>query len=102
MVFNYKSHYDKIKGDNSVVILLSILQDIGVRSVSVAGLDGYDETSDKNNYYEDEMQFSSVAGVNDRLVEQLRYVLSEDIGITLNWITPSRIEPMVSCFNKNI
>jgi 4-hydroxy 2-oxovalerate aldolase len=95
MVFNYKTHYDKIKGDNSAVILLSLLQDIGIRSVFVAGLDGYDETNTKNDYYEAGLQLPPASGGNQWLVEQLRHVLSGDRAVTLNWITSSRIESMV-------
>ena len=97
MIFNYKSYYEKAAGDISIVMLLCLLQSIEVIEVYVAGLDGYDE-AESDNYYDSGLQFSTVSGINEQLINQLHHVLASENAIRLNFITQSRIDASI---NKN-
>ena len=92
-LFNYKTLYESAGGDNSAVLLLSLLRDIGIDAVSVAGLDGFDELRLEDNYYSFELSFPQAEDANARLIAQLTNILKR--GMEINWITPSRIESMV-------
>ncbi|MCL1894360.1 MAG: aldolase catalytic domain-containing protein [Holophagaceae bacterium] len=90
-LFNYKARYEKTRGDNSVALLLSLLQDLGIHTVFVAGLDGFDEQHPEENYYSSEMSLPQTRDTNTKLVEQLSHVLSNG-KMKIKWITPSLIE----------
>jgi 4-hydroxy 2-oxovalerate aldolase len=97
MVFNYKKLYEKIGGDNSAVLLLALLHSIGVRSLAVAGLDGYDEVDAQKDYFESEMQFFGTRGkeLNARVITELQTIIVGEDPIKLNWLTPSLFEEKI-------
>jgi 4-hydroxy 2-oxovalerate aldolase len=88
-LLNYKTLYEYIGGDSSAVMFLSLLQDIGIEDVSLAGFDGFDELHPENNYYSVELSLPQTEGANVRLADQLDRVLSKG-KIKINWITPSK------------
>jgi 4-hydroxy 2-oxovalerate aldolase len=85
-LFNYKTLYESIGGDSSAVMFLSLLQDIGVKAVSLAGFDGFDELHPENNYYSDGMSFPQAEGANARLASQLGRFLSKS-KMKIDWVT---------------
>jgi 4-hydroxy 2-oxovalerate aldolase len=87
-LFNYKTLYESIGGNSSAAMFLSLLQDIGIKTVSIAGSDDFDELHTENNYYSDEMSFPQTEGANVRLADQLDRVLSKG-GMKIDWITSS-------------
>jgi 4-hydroxy 2-oxovalerate aldolase len=94
-LFNYKTLYESIGGDSSAVMFLSLLQDIGIKAVSLAGFDGFDDLHPENNYYSDEMSFPQPEGANARLAGQLGRLRSKG-NIIIDWITISSIEHMLT------
>lgn len=92
-VFNYKTLYEQTGGDNSSVLLLSLLKGLGVTKVAIAGMDGFDTGSNQSNYFEVDMALGLSNNANEALIEQLNLVLTDDFEIT--WITPSPLTTQV-------
>ena len=91
-VLNYKTLYEKIKGDSSAGLLICLLKDLGVTSVAIAGMDGYDERDYKDSFFDANMVpgfNSDVHVINQILTDQLRRVIYD---IDVQWITPSIIK----------
>lgn len=79
--------------DNSTMLLLRLLDNVGVRSIAIAGLDGYDYSS--NNYVSEELELSNVCvnskNINDEIEEMLSdYIQSRQNNIDIELITESR------------
>jgi 4-hydroxy 2-oxovalerate aldolase len=74
--------------DNSLLMLLKTLQNLGIRKVSLAGFDGY---SDKDtNYFNPSMEYSFVRDEAHRLNRQIRRVMEGSLSdMELNFITYS-------------
>ena len=73
------------QGCNSFIMCLKLLKNIGVRSISVAGADGYKE--DGNNYYSSSMKSPTVHGNNFNLAV-IDAIHALDVKV--NFITPSK------------
>ena len=87
--FSYKSLYDIVNGDNSVVLLISLLKRCGIYDIAIAGMDGYDKTKSVDNYFDASMNIGSIQNDNTKQEEQLARVIDDEMNITL--ITPSTL-----------
>lgn len=72
--------------DNSMLMLLKTLSNMGVKEVSLAGFDGY---SDKEiNYFNPSMEYSFVRDEAQRLNRHIKHVMETTLkDMTLNFIT---------------
>lgn len=89
-VVNFASYASKDAEiiDNSGVMLLKLLLALGVKEVSVAGMDGYSSTQNVN-YFDSNLEydFSSVADTRNRLIAaEIREIGSR---IKVDFLTPS-------------
>ena len=88
--------------DNSTIMLLRLLDNIGVSSIAIAGFDGYDVSSDgKQNYASKYLELSSMGTECVSMNQEIKEML-EDYNVTrvnknteIKFITPSRFE---ACF----
>lgn len=84
--------------DNSAILLLRLLKQIGVKNVAIAGLDGYDPLQTKNSQYaEKSMEIpipeNAAIIVNREIEEMLDDILhSNNEDFAIKFITPSRFE----------
>lgn len=89
-VVNYSSLLNTSKTiyDNSGIMLLKLLYEIGIRSLSIAGMDGYSHT-DKNVYVNEDMSFDfrNDADSRNRAIADEISFLKKSINIL--FITPS-------------
>ncbi len=81
--------------DNSAIMLLRLLDCLDVKSVSIAGLDGYSYENNANNYAESYLELSNVkenpAELNDEIESMLNdYVKTRNGKGELRFITPGR------------
>lgn len=90
-LMDYESLIDRdaVFMDNSFIMLLKILFQIGVSQVSLAGFDGY--SSDKeSNYYLSKMEYEFAKQKGDEINDYVNHVFKELKGkISLNFITPT-------------
>jgi 4-hydroxy 2-oxovalerate aldolase len=89
---NYKTLYESIQGDNSAGLLISLLKNIDVDKIAIAGMDGFDEDDIDNSYFDTNMWLGFSSNANQRLIEQLRLVINGDSTVEFQWITPSKIK----------
>ena len=89
-VINYDSYTTKIPEiiDNSCLMLLKLLTELGCKEVYLAGMDGY-SVQQGNNYYDSELEydFSSVADLRNELIP--RELCKYNKLMKLHMITPS-------------
>ena len=85
--------------DNSVILLLRLLDKLNVRSVALAGLDGFDyQLSNSSNYASSEMELSNIDYeesklLNKEIEEMLKDFLETKVGDEIiSFITPSRFD----------
>lgn len=78
VVFNREPLLEKKEDilDNSFLMMLKILYRSGVRSIALAGLDGYSDKED--NYFEPTMEYGFVKSVARHLNRHIHSVLTED------------------------
>lgn len=86
--------------DNSAILLLRLLDTLGVKSIAIAGLDGYDYKSSDTNYVSQEMELSNVSIesllLNEEIKEMLKDFLDTKAGKEdIMFITPSRFESVI-------
>ncbi len=91
-VFNFSSYTSKRADimDNSVLMLLRILISMGIKEVSIAGMDGYSEET--SGYYDNELyyDFSKEANRRNSLIsEELREISRN---LKLNFLTSTIYE----------
>lgn len=90
-VVNYSTYLndEDIISDNAGLMLINIMKRIGVRSIALAGYDGFDYVSSKN--YFDEKMIDSVEYEKQRLTNLAIIEYFKTIGKSLNikFITPS-------------
>lgn len=69
---DYESLIEKEAGfkDNSLIMLLKVLMKIGVKKVSLAGFDGYDENK-KTNFYLSKMEYDFLKTRGNEINEQM-------------------------------
>jgi len=91
LVFNYKTLYEHVKGDNSTVLLIALLKKLNAGRITIAGMDGFDETHAENSFFDENMLFGSNVNINDVIIDQLRGVM-DDGAVSLSWLTPSIIK----------
>ena len=88
---NFSSYASKTPEiiDNSGLMLLKLLVAIGVKSVSLAGMDGYSQYS-KNDYINQNLEydFSKESELRNRLISDELKELAKQIQIT--FITPTK------------
>lgn len=88
--------------DNSMLMLLRLLSDIGVEDVALAGFDGYETDPKKRNYLSDSMEILSVGNrateINKEIAEMLEDFNNSRRNPKMNirFITPSRFENILS------
>ena len=90
-VVNYGSLIDQNAEivDNSMVMLLKLLKDVGVSHVALAGFDGY--TPDSFNYFDVNMEYSFVKSKADMLNKYGREFLKAfGMDIALTFVTDSQ------------
>ncbi|MEE0264211.1 MAG: aldolase catalytic domain-containing protein [Acutalibacteraceae bacterium] len=83
--------------DNSAILLLRLLDSLGVKSIAIAGLDGYDYKASDANYVSQEMELSNVSIesllLNEEIKEMLKDFFDTKTGTEdIKFITPSRFE----------
>lgn len=84
---NYASH-NSIIIDNSGIMLLRLLSELGVAKVSLAGMDGYSEYYGKD-YYDQTLEYSFAFNAEDRNDAILSEIEELKKSIDINFITPS-------------
>lgn len=89
---DYKINYNHVsgafkQGGNSFIMCLRLLKKMGVKSISVAGADGYREGA--KNYYDAEMKSTGELGnkYNLAVIDAIHA-----LGIKVNFITPSEYD----------
>jgi 4-hydroxy 2-oxovalerate aldolase len=87
---NYKTLYENGQGDNTAVLLITLLKSIGVNRIAIAGMDGFDENNSEDSFFDMNMRLYS-NGNNQSLIEQLRRIIAADATVDIDWITPSKI-----------
>jgi 4-hydroxy 2-oxovalerate aldolase len=91
-VFNYKTLYESIPGDNSACLLISLLKNLGVKRIAIAGMDGY-ANEPNDSFFDESMRTSYSDTANELLVRQLSLAVEGTDGV--KWITPSRIADLM-------
>ena len=76
--------------DNSGIMLIRLMRDIGIKKIYIAGFDGFDETV-KNNYYTEKMMNS----VNPENISDKNYSIATQLhrlekSIDIEFLTPSK------------
>ncbi len=95
-ILNYKSLLEEeAKSDNSLLLLLSLLQRMNVNSVNLAGFDGF--SHEHPNYYESKYLFADseeyVIKNNENILKQLAKMNHR---LKMNFITKSLYEKIIS------
>ena len=77
--------------DNSGLMALRMLRDLGVSEVQIAGMDGYAEAGETSDYYDAAMeyQFKSARNRNRLISNELRQLEQQ---VKLIFITPTRYQ----------
>ncbi len=83
--------------DNSTILLLRLLDTLEVKSIAIAGLDGYDYKVSDANYVSEEMELSNVSIESLLLNEEIKEMLKDFFDTKTGeedifFITPSRFE----------
>lgn len=86
--------------DNSAILSLRLLDTLGVKSIAIAGLDGYDYKTSDTNYVSQEMELSNVSIESLLLNEEIKEMLKDFIDTKTGkedilFITPSRFESVI-------
>ena len=86
--------------DNSAILLLRLLDTLSVKSIAIAGLDGYDYKASDTNYVSQEMELSNVSIESLLLNEEIKEMLKDFIDTKTGkedilFITPSRFESII-------
>lgn len=86
--------------DNSAILSLRLLDTLGVKSIAIAGLDGYDYKASDTNYVSQEMELSNVSIESLLLNEEIKEMLKDFIDTKTGkedilFITPSRFESVI-------
>ena len=89
--------------DNSVILLLRLLDKLNVNSIALSGLDGFDyQLINSSNYANSEMELSNIDNeesklLNKEIEEMLKDFIETKTGDeTISFITPSRFD-YISC-----
>jgi len=86
--FNYKTLSESVYGDNSTVLLISLLKKLSVKNIAIAGMDGFDEEHIGNNFFDQNMSSGIMQeNINNIIIEQLHNIAAETMNI--QFITPS-------------
>jgi 4-hydroxy 2-oxovalerate aldolase len=89
-IFNYKTLYESIMGDNSAGLLISLLKNINMKHIAIAGMDGFDKNEINKSFFDSDMALGISNNANSILIDQLKRVI--DGNINIEWITPSKIK----------
>lgn len=86
--------------DNSAILLLRLLDTLNVKSIAIAGLDGYDFKVNDANYVSEEMELSNLPAesliLNEEIKEMLKDFFETKTGNEeVLFITPSRFESVI-------
>jgi 4-hydroxy 2-oxovalerate aldolase len=87
--------------DNSVILLLRLLDCFNIKSIGIAGFDGYDYKSEsKSNYVNNEMEVANVYDspfvINKEIEEMLRdYINTRKKSVPITFITESRFSKIM-------
>lgn len=86
--------------DNSVILLLRLLDLLSPASIGIAGLDGYNYPSNRLNYLNEELELSSAYSnpnlLNNEIFEMLiDYLNSRNNNTPITFITKSRFEKIL-------
>jgi 4-hydroxy 2-oxovalerate aldolase len=87
-VINLKTLYETMQSDNSTGLLINLLKIIGIAEVTVAGMDGYDEKSIGNSFFDPDMASVPKENANDIVTAQLKRITN----VNITWLTPSIIK----------
>ncbi len=91
--------------DNSAIMLLRLLDIIGVKSISIAGFDGYEYSP--NNYATEDLELSNVCEnpneINTTIAKMfLDYLLTKQNDIPVEFLTSSRFNQVLEFINNKI
>ncbi len=87
---NYLSYVDESSvGDNVALILFRLLIKIGIRSISIAGFDGYSENSQENYADTDLINLESINDIYIKNQKIKNYLNSIEGKLEINFITKS-------------
>ena len=90
---NFKTLYEKTQGESSTALLISLLKDLGVTSIAIAGMDGFDEYDMENSFFDKSMMLASFNNINKTLIKQLQRVIDD---VDIAWITPSKLKEVLA------
>ena len=89
--------------DNSCIMLLRLLDNLGVDDVSFAGFDGYDPNGHQElNYVSQDMELSSVKVDSQKINKEITEMLIDFVNsrrnqnMRIHFVTPSRFEQIVN------
>jgi 4-hydroxy 2-oxovalerate aldolase len=92
--FSFKTLHDRTGGDNSCIMLLSLLQTIGVKKIAIAGFDGHRWRED--NYFDTSLELTADDDLNEKMEKQLTSFFASERSLEVNWLTPSRFnDPII-------
>lgn len=83
-IVNYRTLYEDIQGDNSMGLATALLRRLGIRKVTVAGMDGYSGRGNEQ-YYDHEMDLD----IHEKSTEFIRRQLDHLKDVEMEWLTPS-------------
>lgn len=88
-VFSYSELYGKTRTDNSAILLMEILSEIGVKKILLAGFDGYG--GGQNNYFLKEVSLGNAYADNEKIMAGLENFKKSN-SVLIEWVTPSIFE----------
>lgn len=86
-IVNYRTLYEEIEGDNSMGLAAALLRRLGIREVTVAGMDGYQGKAG-GEYFDREMDLAVQEDTMESIMRQLSHL--KDMKMT--WLTPSLLK----------
>jgi 4-hydroxy 2-oxovalerate aldolase len=89
--FNYKTLYENGQGDNTSVLLITLLKSVGAGRIAIAGMDGFDRNHLEDCFFDANMRFNFSGDLNQTLIEQLRRIITAGV-VDIQWLTPSKIK----------
>lgn len=92
MIFNFKTLSDSAGGDISAVLVLALLLSLGIREISFAGFDGYEER--RENFFDSGYVLTADNQSNEKIAAQLTTVTGHYDCSGVKFLTPSKFEPV--------
>lgn len=88
MTFSFKALSDIVGGDISAALILELLLSIGIKNITFAGFDGYEEK--RENFFDSGFLLAAEYQSNEKIAAQLRVVKGQHDCSHVDFITPSK------------